>query len=497
MFDPSKETHSPWHDELDSDRPYKLLINGEFVTAQDERSFPCQYPYTGEFWGAAPLATPKDVDHAVQSAHKAFEQHWGRTRPAERAALLRKLADLILRDAHNLAMLQVHENGKLLSETQHTGQSLAALAHYMSGLAESSVGQASASNLPNTTSYSIPEPIGVVAAITPWNSPLGLLSWKLFPALAAGNSIVIKPSEVTPLSTLRLGELCMEAGFPDGVINIVTGDGGTGAALVEHPLVDKIAFTGATGTGQSIARTAASRNARISLELGGKSPNIVFDDADLDKAIDGIIAGIFSSTGQSCVSGSRILVQSNIGDDFYQELARRVNAMRLGDPLDPTSQIAPLASRAHMDKILSYLDIAQSEGLSPLVGGGRPSDPALANGFFVQPTLYAKVSNHHRIAREEIFGPIGSIINFSDEEDAIRIANDTPFGLAAAVWTESIRRAHRIVPRLRAGTVWVNQYRSGEFVRPFGGYRQSGVGRELGVDALHAYSEMKSVFISH
>lgn len=489
-------TASPWQGELDPDRSYRLLIDGEFVDSADGQNFACEYPFTGERWGAAPLATAKDVDRAVRAAHRVFEGGWARTRPVERATLLRRLADLILADADVLGPLQVHENGKLLAEMGHTGLALAGLAEFMAGLAETSVGYTSPSNLPNMTSYTLREPIGVVGAITPWNSPLSLLAWKLFPALAAGNTVVIKPSEVTPLSTLRLGELCTKAGFPPGVVNVVTGFGATGAALVEHPLVDKIAFTGATGTGQAIARVAAARNARVSLELGGKSPNIVFADADLDRAIDGVIAGIFSASGQTCLAGSRILVQEGIGEDFFAELARRVEAMRIGDPMDRTTQISPLASRAHLSKVLSYLDVGREDGATVLTGGERPSGPGLEDGFFVRPTLFTDVDNTARIAREEVFGPIGTILRFTNEDDAVRIANDTPFGLAAAVWTENVRRAHRMIPRLRAGTVWVNAYRLGEYTRPFGGFKQSGIGREQGIDALDGYTELKSVFIA-
>lgn len=489
---------SPWQGELHPDRPYHLLIGGDLVDAEDGRTFQCEYPATGEKWGAAPFASTGDVDRAVMAAHRAFESGWGQSRPAERARLLRRLADLLIEDAHNLGMLQVHENGKMALEMLPTGTMMATLAEFMAGLAESSGGFAAQSNTPGMTSYCVREPIGVVAAITPWNSPLALMGWKLFPALAAGNTIVVKPSEVTPLSTLRFGELCLKAGFPAGVVNIVTGDGATGAALVEHPLVEKIAFTGATSTGLKISQIAASRNARVTLELGGKSPNIVFADADLDKAADGIIAGIFSSTGQSCISGSRILLQEGIGDDFLRELARRAEAMKIGDPLARDTRIAPLASRAHLAKVLGYYDIAKEEGAPCITGGGRPDDPSLhPDGFYVQPTFYGPVENTFRIAREEIFGPVGTIIRFKDEDDAVRIANDTPFGLAAAVWTESVRRAHRMVPRLRAGTVWVNQYRFSEYTRPFGGYKQSGIGRELGVRALDAYTEEKSVYISH
>jgi aldehyde dehydrogenase (NAD+) len=496
MLSATDTIESPWHGELAPDRPYRLLIDGEFVDAEDGRTFTCEYPYTGESWGAAPLATAGDVDRAVRAASKAFDGPWGRTRPVERATLLRRLADLLIEDAGTLGPLQVHENGKLLREMGHTGQAMAGLAEFMAGLAESSVGYTSQSNLPNMTSYTVREPIGVVAAITPWNSPLMLLGWKLFPALAAGNTVVVKPSEVTPLSTLRLGELCMRAGFPPGVVNVVTGYGSTGAALVEHPLVDKIAFTGSTATGHTIARAAASRNARVSLELGGKSPNIVFDDADLEAAIGGVIDGIFSATGQTCLAGSRILVQDTIGDDFFAELARRVERMRLGDPLDRATQIGPVASRPQLEKVLSYIEIARSEGARPLTGGERASGTGLADGFFVQPTLFTGVRNDSRIAREEVFGPVGAVIRFTDEDDAIRVANDTPYGLAAAVWTESLRRGHRMIPRLRAGTVWLNAYRLGEYTRPFGGFKQSGVGREQGIGALDGYTELKSVFIA-
>ena len=496
MATSTAEVPSPWTGELAPDRPYKMLIDGEFVAAADGQTFQCEYPFTGEAWGAVPLATSQDVDRAVQAARRAFDRGWATTRPVERADLLRKLGELLLEDAEVLGLLQVHENGKLLAEMGLSGPSLAAMSNFYAGLAETLHGYTSQSNLPNMVSYTLREPIGVVGAITPWNSPLGLLGWKFFPALAAGNTIVIKPSEVTPLSTLRLGELCVRAGFPPGVVNVVTGYGATGAALAEHPLVDKIGFTGSTATGHAIARAAAGRNARVTLELGGKSPNIIFADADLDAAADGVIKGIFSASGQTCMAGSRILVQDTIGDDFFAELSRRIAALRLGDPLDSTTQIAPLASRAQLSKVLGYLDLAKDEGAHALTGGSRPPDAALANGFFVEPTIFTGVRNDFRIAREEIFGPVGAVLRFSDEDDAVRTANDSPYGLAAAVWTESLKRGHRMIPRLRAGTVSLNDYRVAEFSRPFGGYKQSGLGREQGLDALEAYTETKSVFIS-
>jgi len=489
-------TEDPWVGELDSARPYRMLIGGEFVDGETGETFQCEYPFTGQAWGSVPIATAADVDRAVRAARQAFDGGWSRTRPAERAALLRRLAGLCERDAEVLGLLQVHENGKLLREMGHTGAFLSGFAHFIAGLAESTHGYTSPSNLPNMVSYTLREPIGVVAAITPWNSPLTLLAWKLFPALAAGNTVVIKPSEVTPNSTLRLGELITEAGFPPGVVNVVTGFGRpTGEALVGHPLVDKIAFTGSTATGQAIATVAAARNARVSLELGGKSPNIIFDDADLDRAVGGVMAGIFSATGQSCMAGSRILVQDSVGDDFFDALRRRIEQLRLGDPLDTTSEIAPVASRAQLEKVLGYLEVAKADGASTLVGGRRATGAGLDSGFFVEPTIFTDVGNDDRIAREEVFGPVGAVIRFTDEDDAARIANDTRYGLAGAIWTDNLQRAHRMIPRLRAGTVWVNAYRVGEWTRPFGGFGQSGVGREQGIDALHAYTEEKAVFI--
>jgi len=487
----------PWHGELSPRRAYKLLIDGEFVEGETGESFTCEYPFTGETWGQVPVASPGDVDRAVRAARSAFDGGWSQAKPKERAALLRRLAELIADDAENLALLQVHENGKLSSEMRAVVPYIAELTYFMAGLAETVHGYTSQSNLDQMVSYTLREPVGVVAAITPWNSPLLLLAYKLMPALAAGNTVVVKPSEVTPNSTLRLGELCVQAGFPPGVVNVVTGFGDpTGRALVDHPLVAHIAFTGSTATGQAIAHAAAGRSARVSLELGGKSPNIIFADADLDLAVGGVMSGIFSAAGQSCIAGSRILVEETVGDEFYAELARRTAELRLGDPLAASTEIPPVASRAQLEKVLHYLRIAEADGASPLVGGGRPTTGVLRDGFFVEPTILTGVRNSDRVAREEIFGPVGAVIPFKDEDDAVRLANETTFGLGGAIWTESIRRAHRLIPRICAGTVWVNTYRALEYRRPFGGFKQSGVGRELGIDALDEYTETKSVFIN-
>jgi aldehyde dehydrogenase (NAD+) len=344
--------------------------------------------------------------------------------------------------------------------------------------------------------FTVREPVGVVAAITPWNSPIAQLVAKLGPALAAGCTVVAKPSEITPASTLILARLIQEAGFPDGVVNVVTGAGPVGAALVAHPCVDKIAFTGSTPVGKRIAAVAAERMARVSLELGGKSPNIVFPDADLPNAVNGVMAGIFAATGQTCMAGSRVLVHEEIYDVFSKALAERASQIRVGDPFDPETEMGTVASKAQYEKVLSYIDIAKEDGAQLAAGGKRSDDPALAKGLFVEPTVFTEVTNDMRIAREEVFGPIAALIRFRDEDDAVRIANDTSFGLAAGVWTNDLGRAHRMIKRLRAGTVWINNYRKVNYVAPFGGFGESGVGRENGVHAIDEYCEVKTAWIT-
>ncbi len=474
-------------------RRYQLYIDGGWSEPNSGEYFSCTDPFTEETWAEVPLANHRDVNAAVKAARKAFDSdEWSSFTAVQRSALLRKLAALIEENTEALVHQQIWENGKLISEMLPGMGGVISDCYFYAGLAETLHGKTVQPNYPNFTGYTVREPVGVVAAITPWNTPLGLLGWKLFPALAAGNTIVIKPSEVTPTSTLLLAELVHEAGFPPGVVNVVTGFGDTtGHSLVNHPEIDKIAFTGSTTTGLKIAQIAAARNVRVSLELGGKSPNIVFADADLGNAANGIMAGIFAATGQSCMAGSRVLVQDSVYDEIAGLLVERGGKMKHGDPFDKDTQLGPLASSQQLKKVLSYFDIAREHGHECLLGGKRID----CRGFFVEPTIYSNVENNDQIAREEIFGPVISLMRFTDEEEAINMANDTNYGLAAGIWTQDIKCAHRVAGKVRAGSVWINNYRIVGHALPFGGYKQSGLGREMGLDALNEYTEVKSIWI--
>lgn len=470
---------------------YGMYIDGRDVPC--EREMETVNPYSGKPWAVVPDGAEGDMDAAVAAARRAFDEGpWGKMTATQRGALMRKLADIIARDAEELARIECNDNGKLYREMLGQWRYIPEYFYYFAGMADKLQGDVMPSDRSNFFIYTRREPIGVVGAITPWNSPGLLLVFKLAPGLAAGCTFVVKPSEHTPVSTLELAKRFEEAGFPPGVFNVVTGQGALGASLVRHPGIDKLAFTGATDTGKRIAASAAENLTRVSLELGGKSPNVVFEDADLEVAANGAIAGIFGATGQTCMAGSRLLVQESVHDELLERIVARTREIRLGDPMGEQTEMGPVANEPQYRKVLEYIDIAKAEGAQVSYGG--QGDPDLG-GYFVQPTVLSNVNNDMRIAREEVFGPVLSVIKFRDEEEAIRIANDTRFGLAAAVWTQNVHRAHRVAHRLRAGTVWVNAYRVVSFLTPFGGFKESGLGRENGVDSIREYTETKSVYV--
>lgn len=477
---------------------FKNVVNGKPCESATGRWLPSTNPYTGRDWAEIPQCGVEDVDVAVEVAHCAFMKGpWASMNATSRGKLLRRLGDLIARDAEKLAAIEVRDNGKLFAEMSTQVRYIPEWFHYFGGLADKIEGGVIPTDKPEMFTYTKREPLGVVVAITPWNSPLLLLTWKLAPALAAGNTIVIKPSEFTSCSTLTLMELVKEAGFPDGVINTVTGYGSEiGAALVEHPLVAKVAFTGGDATGAAVYSGAAKAIKHVTLELGGKSPNIIFADANLDDAVKGAISGIFAASGQTCIAGSRLLVQRSVYDEVSARVVAFAKEARLGDPMEKSTQVGPITTLAQREKVLSYIQIAKEEGARCLLGGKMPSAPELADGWFVEPTIFGDVSNNMRIAREEVFGPVLSIIPFEDEQQAIEIANDSIYGLASGVWTSNIRRAFMMADKIQAGTVWINTYRAVSFMAPFGGYKKSGIGRENGQSAIDEYLQTKSIWIN-
>lgn len=474
---------------------HDLQIGGTRSKPASGQYFQTDNPCTGEIWANVARGSKADVDRAVDAAGAALPL-WNRMKPAERGLLMMRVADLVEREAPRLATIEVRDNGKLYNEMFAQVRLVADWFRYYGGLADKLEGAVIPTGKPNMFTFTRYEPLGVVALITPWNSPLLLLTHKLATALAAGNVAVVKPSEYASVSTLQFAELFTEAGFPPGAINVVTGYGNeAGAALISHPGIAKIAFTGSEAGGRRINEAAAPDFKHVALELGGKSPNIVFDDADMQAAVVGAIAGIFAASGQSCIAGSRLLLQRSIHDRFVEMLVKIAAEARIGDPMNPETDVGPIATQAQFEKVLDYIDLAKREGAHCVLGGGPLEGTAPRGGRFVAPTIFTGVHNRMRIAREEVFGPVLSIIPFDTEDEAFEIANDTPYGLAAGVWTSDIGRALRASERLQAGTIWVNTYRTGGPSTPFGGYKRSGLGREGGIEALKEWVNTKTVWL--
>ena len=473
----------------------QLLIGNEWRSSSSGETMSVINPATEEVIAEVPAADASDLEAAVAAARAALRGPWAAMSARERGRLVGKLADRLRARADEVARLETLHNGKPISESRHIEIPAAAECfEYYGGWADKITGE----TIPvkgNHLTYTLREPVGVVAAIVPWNFPLLLAAWKVAPALACGNTVILKPASQTPLTALALGEIAVDVGLPPGVLNVLTGPGATlGRAIVEHPGIDKIAFTGDTATGKGIMRNAAASLKRITLELGGKSPNIVFADADVDAAVRGATVGIFYGKGEVCAAGSRLLVAREIKDEFVEKLAARTRKMAPGDPMDPKTRFGAISSRKQLETVLGYVESGRREGAT-LVAGGDRADIGTGRGYFMQPTVFTDVTAGMRIAREEIFGPVLAAIDFADVDEAIAAANDSPYGLAAGVWTRDIKKAHYVAKQLQAGTVWVNTYNVYDTAAPFGGYKQSGFGREMSAHALDHYTQVKAVWI--
>lgn len=476
-----------------SSSPKKLLIGGKWVPAKSGKTFETINPANEQVLALIAEGDKADVDEAVKAARRAFEEgKWSAISPHQRTRFLLKIAELIEQHGDELAELETLDNGKPLSQARAIDiNGSAGIFRYFAGWSTKIYGETNPSE-PSMFNYTLREPIGVCGLITPWNFPLMMAAQKIAPALACGNTVILKPAEQTPLTALRLGELIQEAGIPDGVVNIVTGFGpGAGSSITEHPDIDKVSFTGSTEVGKMILAASTGNLKRVSLELGGKSPNIIFPDADLSQAIPNAMSGVFFNSGQVCVAGTRIFVQREMYDNFLDQFGKAAERMTIGDGLDPKTRLGPLVSKEQFDRVKGYLELGRKEGARATIGG----EAIEGKGYFVKPTLFADVNNSMRIAREEIFGPVAAAIPFKDENDAVLQGNDTTYGLAAAVWTKDISRALKVSRALKAGTVWVNCYGLADTSMPFGGYKQSGFGRENGKYAIDLFTQIKSVYV--
>ncbi|HKF29071.1 MAG TPA: aldehyde dehydrogenase family protein [Candidatus Binataceae bacterium] len=474
--------------------PKKLLIGGKWVPSKSGKTFETLNPANEEVLCLVAEGDKADVDEAVKHARKAFEQgKWPSMSPHGRTAILLKIAELIDQHAEELAELETLDNGKPIFESKNIDiPGAAETFRYYAGWASKIYGETNPSE-PGMFNYTLREPVGVCGQIIPWNFPLLMAAWKIAPALACGNVVILKPAEQTPLTALRLGELILQSGLPESVVQIITGFGpGAGSSIAEHPDIDKVAFTGSGEVGKLILKASTGNLKRVSLELGGKSPNIIFPDADMQAAAFGSMLGIFMNQGQVCCAGSRVFVQESMYDQFTETLSQMAQGITLGNPLDASTRMGPLVSKEQHERVLGYLNIGKKEGAKAKVGGGAGTQE---RGYFVQPTVFTDVKNSMQIAREEIFGPVAAAIKFKDEGDAVFQGNDTTYGLAAAVWTKDISRAHKVARSLKAGTVWVNTYGQIDPMSPFGGYKQSGFGRELGKHAIELYTQIKSVYV--
>lgn len=477
---------------------FPLYIAGKYQSAANDAWFETDDPFVGGPWAEVARGCAADVDAAVKAAHTAFTSGpWPMKTAVERGELLRHLAQAVDDNAETLARAELRDNGKTITEMRGQMRSLAAVLRFYAGATDKFLGEVLPADENDFLTYTRYEPLGVIAAIVPWNSPLRLFAMKFAPAVGAGNTVVCKPSEYTSTSIYEFVRLVEKVGFPPGVLNVITGMGAeVGPALIEHPLVRKVSFTGGVESGTSAYVSAAKGLKPVVLELGGKSPNIVFPDADLDAAANGVAAGVFGSTGQTCVAGSRLLVHASIREAFLEKIVASARSRKIGNPLDEKTEIGPIANRPQFERILKFIEAGKKEGATLYYGGNELRDPAFGRGLFIEPTIFTDVTSAMRIAQEEAFGPVLSVISFESDEEAVQIANDVRFGLAAGVWTKDLKRALTMVKKIQAGTVWVNTYRKNAPQVPVGGYKQSGLGRESGLHAIRDYMQAKSVWIN-